>query len=255
MDRGVGTTLREGRNRRKIDLSEVEAATQIRVRYLLAIENEEWERLPGEAYARAFVRTYASYLGLDGERLADDALRRAGEARQGERVPRVEPASLRAGGSSQRPRVPPRLLAALVSIGLLAILVVVGLSQGGGGGPSGFAHRRPGNSLRPPPSPRQPLPRTGSGLSLRLLARAEVWVCLLDRTGRPLVDGRILSSGAEAGPFRSGSFTVSLGNGEVTMTVNGQQQRIPMTSSPIGYSIEAGGRLRELPEGERPTCT
>ena len=57
VDDGVGATLREARNRRKIDLSEVEAATKIRVRYLRAIENEEWGLLPGDAYARSFVRT------------------------------------------------------------------------------------------------------------------------------------------------------------------------------------------------------
>ncbi len=39
------------------------------------------------------------------------------------------------------------------------------------------------------------------------------------------------------------------------MTVNGQQASIPATSSPVGYSIGAGGKMRELPEGERPTCT
>ena len=58
--------------RRKIDLTEVEAATKIRVRYLRAIENEDWDLLPGDAYARGFVRTYAAYLGLDAERLADE---------------------------------------------------------------------------------------------------------------------------------------------------------------------------------------
>ena len=47
MDTGIGATLREARNRRKVDLSEVEAAIKIRVRYLQAIENEEWDLLPG----------------------------------------------------------------------------------------------------------------------------------------------------------------------------------------------------------------
>ena len=92
-------------------------------------------------------------------------------------------------------------------------------------------------------------------MSLHLTATAEVWVCLLDASGSRLVDGQILDGGAEAGPFRSGSFTVSLGNGEVSMTVNGQQASIPASSSPVGYTIGAGGAVRELPEGERPTCT
>src|SRR3954451_3398867 len=72
MDSGVGTILREARNRRKVELSEVEAATRIRFRYLRAIEDEEWDVLPGGVYTRGFIRTYASFLGLDGDRLAND---------------------------------------------------------------------------------------------------------------------------------------------------------------------------------------
>ena len=71
MQSGIGSTLREARKRRKVELSEVEAATKIRRAYLRAIEAEDWEALPGDTYARGFVRTYASYLGLDGARLAE----------------------------------------------------------------------------------------------------------------------------------------------------------------------------------------
>ncbi len=90
MDTGIGATLREARNRRKIDLSEVEAATKIRLRYLRAMENEEWDLLPGGSYPRGFIRTYASFLGLDGERLADDYRRGAEAAVGSERTPRPE---------------------------------------------------------------------------------------------------------------------------------------------------------------------
>jgi len=90
---------------------------------------------------------------------------------------------------------------------------------------------------------------------MRLTASAEVWVCVLDAGGRPLVDGQILEAGAATGPFRSDSFTVSFGNGEVTMTIDGKQAEIPTTSSPIGYSIDSSGALTELSEAERPTCT
>src|ERR1700710_2303598 len=72
MDSQVGDILRQARNRRKIDLSEVEAATRIRLRYLRAIEDEEWDVLPGGVYTRGFIRTYASFLGLDGDRLVSD---------------------------------------------------------------------------------------------------------------------------------------------------------------------------------------
>jgi hypothetical protein len=98
-------------------------------------------------------------------------------------------------------------------------------------------------------------PARPSALSLQLTATDEVWVCLLDHSGSVLVDGQILSPGSVEGPFRSGSFTVSFGNGEVDMTVDGQQATIPETASPIGFTIGRGGSMRELSEGERPTCT
>lgn len=257
VDDSVGATLRDARNRRKIDLSQVEAATKIRRRYLRAIENDEWDLLPGEAYARGFVRTYASYLGLDAERLAEQHRRGSGAARPAERLPRVDPTPVAAAPGRRRvPLPPPRVLAVLVSAVLVAVLLAIGLSSGGGGSsPSSSGQaggRKPSTAGQQHAKPR---PQPAAGLSLSLTATAEVWVCLLDGSGQPLVDGQILAGGAEEGPFRSGSFTFSLGNGEVSMTVNGQQASIPATSSPVGYSIGSDGSLRQLSESERPTCT
>ncbi len=259
VDDGVGTTLREARNRRKIDLSQVEAATKIRVRYLRAIENEEWELLPGDAYARAFVRAYAAYLGLDAERLAEQQRRRSGGAVPAERLPRVDPKPVRGSRHRRRlPSLPPRLLAALVSAALIVALVAIGLSSGGGSssGPSsqqgtgkGGHHASKGKGSGSGTAGRAP------GHSLRLTATAEVWVCLLAGDGKRLVNGQILGEGEEAGPFRSGSFTVAMGNGAVEMTVDGKRAQIPASSSPVGYTIDGNGNLSEIPEGERPTCT
>jgi cytoskeleton protein RodZ len=261
MDVGVGKTLREARTRRRVDLAEVEAATKIRSRYLRAIENEEWDQLPGDTYARAFIRAYAGHLGLDGERLAEEHRRDRGAARPGERLPKVDPVRpkpRRRSPSRQLPNVSPRLLAAVVSALLVVVAVAVGLSSGGGSqapvGSSGKSNRH-GAGKNPGEGAGAPAPSTQpSGHVVRLTADAEVWVCLLGASGKPLIDGQILAAGSSEGPYRSGSFTVSLGNGEVTMTVDGQQASIPATSSPVGYSI-GGGELRQLSEGERPTCT
>jgi cytoskeleton protein RodZ len=261
MDDGVGATLREVRTRRKVDLETVEAATKIRVRYLRAIENEEWDVLPGETYARAFVRTYADYLGLDGTRLAEDFRRERGSLRPAERLPRVEQAPrrrARAARGRRLPRIPPRVLAVVVSLVLVAALVAIGLTSGGNGS-NGTSSEEPqvgiGPAIPVAPAGGGGAEAQGEEVTVSLLADAEVWVCLLDEGGEKLIDGQILEAGAEAGPYRSGSFTVAFGNGEVTMTVNGKQASIPQTSGPIGFSIDAGGRARELPEGERPTCT
>ena len=58
--------------RARIDISEVEARTKIRAKYLRAIENEEWDLLPGPVYAKSFLRTYGDFLGLDSRMLLDE---------------------------------------------------------------------------------------------------------------------------------------------------------------------------------------
>ena len=72
----IGSTLREARMRARIDISEVEARTKIRAKYLRAIENEEWDLLPGPIYVKSFLRTYGDYLGLDSRLLIDEFKRR-----------------------------------------------------------------------------------------------------------------------------------------------------------------------------------
>jgi cytoskeleton protein RodZ len=63
----IGSTLREARMRQKLDLRDAERATRIRARYLAALEEERFDKLPAEVYAKAFLRTYADFLGLDSE--------------------------------------------------------------------------------------------------------------------------------------------------------------------------------------------
>ena len=54
---------------RGVSLEEITAATRIATRFLLAIENEKWEQLPGGVFNRGFVRAVARYLGLDEENI------------------------------------------------------------------------------------------------------------------------------------------------------------------------------------------
>ena len=68
----IGSSLREARLRRELELSQIERDTRIRAKYLLALEDDRFEALPGLAYARGFLRTYADYLGLDAQRFVDE---------------------------------------------------------------------------------------------------------------------------------------------------------------------------------------
>lgn len=69
---GIGTRLREERVRRGLEIDEVEAETRIRAKYLLALEDERFDVLPGDVYARAFLRDYAEELGLDAQEMVDE---------------------------------------------------------------------------------------------------------------------------------------------------------------------------------------
>lgn len=251
MGTGIGATLREARTRRKLDLSEVEAAIKIRVRFLQAMENEEWDALPGGAYTRGFIRTYASHLGLDGDRLADD-YRRNTEPPGGERPPkRVEPVPT--GSRRDSPRVPGRVLVVAVCLVLVALVVGIGLAGGDGdSSKSSQAVTDRGKGARKKASADGAA--APAGVALRLAATGEVWVCLLGAGANPLVDGQILEEGTEVGPFRSDRYEIALGNGSVSMVVNDKRTPIPESSSPVGYRIDSNGQLTSLEEGERPDC-
>jgi cytoskeletal protein RodZ len=68
----IGNSLREARTRQGLGLSEVEVATKIRSKYLRALEEEQFDALPAQTYVKGFLRTYADYLGLDGQLYVDE---------------------------------------------------------------------------------------------------------------------------------------------------------------------------------------
>ena len=68
----IGNSLREARVRQQLELGEVELATKIRSRYLRALEEESFDALPAQTYVKGFLRTYADYLGLDGQLYVDE---------------------------------------------------------------------------------------------------------------------------------------------------------------------------------------
>jgi cytoskeleton protein RodZ len=66
----IGRLLEHKRKERGLTLEEVEQATKIRKRYLTGLERDDYAILPDAVYARGFLKTYANYLGLDGEALS-----------------------------------------------------------------------------------------------------------------------------------------------------------------------------------------
>ncbi len=68
----IGNSLREAREREGLDFAELEVDTRIRAKYLRALEEELFETLPAESYARGFLEVYAKRLGLDSQLYVDE---------------------------------------------------------------------------------------------------------------------------------------------------------------------------------------
>jgi hypothetical protein len=68
----IGNSLREARLRQGLDFPEIEQATKIRSKYLRALEEEQFDVLPAQTYVKGFLRSYADYLGLDGQLYVDE---------------------------------------------------------------------------------------------------------------------------------------------------------------------------------------
>src|SRR4051812_47205798 len=132
----IGSTLRETRIRKKIDITSVEEATKIRAKYLRALENEEWVLLPGPTYVKTFLRTYTEYLGLDPRMLVEEYSARFEQPENLELPPFSREARLR----TRVTRVPPPSrwgLVAGVIVAILVFLLVLGLTGGGDDGGGG----------------------------------------------------------------------------------------------------------------------
>jgi cytoskeletal protein RodZ len=127
----IGDALRERRMAVKVDVHEVEEATKIRAKYLRALENEEYNLLPGPAYVKSFLRTYADYLGLDSRQLVDIYKLRHEHATEDHApfAPRPEVQS----SSSGRRRL---IFAIAVIVLIILVLFILGQTGGSGSGPS-----------------------------------------------------------------------------------------------------------------------
>jgi cytoskeleton protein RodZ len=249
----IGTTLREARIRRKIDLVDIEKQTKIRVRYLRALENEEWDLLPGPTYTRSFIRTYGIALGLDGERLADDFRRQQDEAAQlgggRDSAPRQPRLPVDGDGASYRSI----LIGAGAVAALIGVLLILGLT-GGGGNDKSPGPAAAGTNAKKAKTGGKSGARANRGVSIQLSAKADVWICAIAANGTPVINGEILGTGTQRGPFRSGSFQLAFGNGSVDLKVNGKPVSVKDTPSPVGYQVTKK-QVRVLPEGSRPDCT
>src|SRR5690349_12814237 len=111
----IGGSLREARLKRGLSPADVQKAIRIRDRYLQALEEERWELLPGDAYVKGFLRTYADYLGLDGNLYVEEYNSRFARSDEPQFVPAglARPAGRLGGIGLLRPLI---VIAAIVAI-------------------------------------------------------------------------------------------------------------------------------------------
>jgi cytoskeleton protein RodZ len=249
MTEGIGETLRQARVASGIELDDAERTIRIRIRYLHALETENWGVLPGEAYVRGFLHTYGDFLGLDGAALVEeyDRVVVPAQAEHPIEMPRESP--IRADGSPAWRRAGAIGIALVAAV--VALFVVLAIT-GGSGEKGGGAHHRGGhkagatNSTTTTTAP--------SEASVQLTPTGTVWVCLVDQTGRPLVNGETLSAGDSRGPFKARELKLTLGNGEMQVELNGKSVPIPSAPNPVGFDLTPTG-ARPLATAALPTCS
>ncbi len=242
--------------RAQIDINEVEVRTKIRAKYLRAIENEEWDLLPGEVYVKSFLRTYGDFLGLDTRQLLDD-FKRQYEAPSDHELRPIAPL----GRDRDRdrgprgPRVPPWLAVAVVLIAVVAALYFVGRNPGSKNNTTPSTHATTGGHHHPRAAGlgHRRTPRKPARVKLQLVPTGQVYVCLVDGTGKRLIPGLIYAPGQTIPVKTAAKLLLTLGNNAVQLKVDGVRVPVSASAGAIGYEFSPGSH-RTLPAAQQPRC-
>jgi len=181
----IGNSLREARLRQGLDFIEIEQSTKIRGKYLRALEDEQFDVLPAQTYVKGFLRSYADYLGLDGQLYVDEFNSRyvRGEFEEEEEQRALKPRVVRTsrGGVFQNKGV----LITLVAIAGLTIFFFAAWIWGGSGSPNTAL------SVNTPPK-KKAKPKPVANLVARgINGGAYVVVYRGSRTGKPIYEGTL----------------------------------------------------------------
>jgi cytoskeletal protein RodZ len=269
----IGARLREARMRGKIDINQVEADTKIRAKYLRAMENEEWELLPGEIYAKTFLRSYADYLGLDSRELVDDYrrqherptdhdLRPLASGRERERRPgsrRRQQPQPRGGGGVGGFRIPPWTIVVLVLAVVGVALYIVGSHTGNNNNSASHntsAHHKHHKSKHhhKHSSASKHHKAVPTSVTLKLVPTGTVYVCLVNANGHVLIPGTTFSAGQAVPMQVAKTLLLTIGNNSVTITANGTKVPVAPSASPIGIKFTPHGHT-PIPAGSQPQCS
>jgi cytoskeletal protein RodZ len=121
MPGGIGEKLRLERETRGIALRDISEHTRISMRYLEAIESNDYRRLPGGIFNRSFIRAYAKFIGYDEQEAIEEYSRTMREAGESDDVSRSQRSQVYTDESSSHYRSPLwKLLLIVVILGVVA---------------------------------------------------------------------------------------------------------------------------------------
>lgn len=266
--------LREARMREHLDIAEFEARTKIRAKYLRALEDEEWSLLPGYTFTKAFLRTYADMLGLDGRTIVDEFKRQFPDPSEIELSP--SPPSRRDSRSRSRERPGERggrqggpsgrvlLIALLVVLVAAAVFVVHELDKKKSPTPPARTTTTTTTTRKKTKKPSNP-PSSAAKVALRLTALTPVRVCLIGYvTARGIVHQRLppagsatttvlLTPGARAPFYHDNHFRVSFSGGTAAMTIGTKTYNVDANAGTVSYEVGRSGR-HLLSAAQAPLC-
>jgi cytoskeleton protein RodZ len=145
----IGNSLREARVRQGLEYAQIELGTKIRSKYIKALEDEQFSALPAQPYVKGFLRTYAEFLGLDGQLYVDEYNSRFVVEGHEDSPPIARRPQM---GRNRRDRGVERkvVLLALLGIAVLTALVIVAWKFGGGNSSPPLILDNPTTSSAPP---------------------------------------------------------------------------------------------------------
>jgi cytoskeleton protein RodZ len=234
----IGSSLREARLRQGLDFPEIETGTKIRGKYLQALEDENFDVLPGETYIKGFLRTYAEYLGLDGQLYVDEFNSRYVTP---EPMPVIR-ARRTVQARSHRRLQGGVLVAALVGIAVVTALVIAAWTSGSPSDQNvaGISNTPTAKKHTRTHAPARPAKR--AKIILRAV-RGNVFLIAVHKggpTGRTLLEGVELSPG-ESKHFKQQRIWINTGTpGNLRVIVNGKRVTYP-GGKPQAFVVTANG--------------
>ena len=237
----IGNSLREARLRQGLDFPEIEQATKIRGKYLRALEEEQFDVLPAQTYVKGFLRSYADYLGLDGQLYVDEFNSRyvRGEIEDEEEREQFRPRVSTPGRGGAFPGR--AIMLTVAAIAALTVVVLIAAFGGHNKGPEVLRLTTPKKH-----APARPVARviasSVNGGSYLIVSRGS-------RTGRPIYTGtlepgrkmRFVGHRLWIYVFAPANLRLRLNNRRVAIPGQGTGARRLLKVMPTGVSLVPRG--------------